>query len=138
MSGYYARKLTQTCFEEDFTRLCVYCVPFTEDELHGFSHHAQRVIIMEPVMQKIKPYMTDEEVIVALRSYDDLGYDDLPGWLKKELQARNIPVPKRSPSELERWETNFDALEHRITNKELTIDDYLKYYQGKRNITDVF
>jgi len=89
-------------------------------------------------MSKIKPYMTNEEVNVALTEFGDVGYDDLPSWLKHELIARGLQFPKREPTDLERWETIMDATEHRIMNKELAIEDYINHYTGKRNYNNVF
>jgi hypothetical protein len=94
--------------------------------------------ICELPMKKIKPYMTNEEVMQELSQYDEYGFVDLPSWLKDEIRARNLPIPKRSPSELEQWETVSDALEHRITNKELTVNDYINKYKHGKDIEHVF
>ena len=83
-------------------------------------------------MNKVKPYMTDEEVNRHLSQYSESGFDDMPDWLRNEIRARNLVYEKRTPSDIEKWETNFDAREHRITNKELTFEDYKdKYLKGK-------
>jgi hypothetical protein len=103
----------------------------------------QRLIKPKPpklvatAMKKIRPYMEDEEVRKALRDYDDLGYQDLPDWLQRELRARDLPHKKRIPTDIEKWETVSDAREHRIINKELNIQDYMDHYQGKRNYNHV-
>ena len=83
-------------------------------------------------MTKVKPRMTNEEVKRHLSEYDELGFDSMPGWLKLELQARNITFEKRRPTDLEQWETVSDAREHRILNNEKTIKDFQdKYIRGK-------
>ena len=83
-------------------------------------------------MNKVKPYMSDEEVSRYLAEYDESGFDDIPNWLQQELKARNLQIPKRWPTDMEKWETVGDAREHRIVNKELTQEDYKdKYFKGK-------
>ena len=83
-------------------------------------------------MNKVKPYMTDEEVNRHLSQYSESGFEDLPDWLRSEIRARSLVYENREPSELEQWETNHYAREHRITNKELTFNDYKdKYLNGK-------
>ena len=86
-------------------------------------------------MTKIKPYMTDEELMKALSEYDEVGFDDLPSWIQDELRARNLTFDSRRPTELEQWETVSDAREHRIVNKELTIKDYLDKYKHGKSLT---
>lgn len=90
---------------------------------------------VQTAMNKVKPYMTDKEVMRELSEFDELGFDDLPSWLKQELRARQLPIPKRFPTELEQWETVSDALEHRIVNKELTIQDYTAKYTKRLSLT---
>jgi hypothetical protein len=86
-------------------------------------------------MFKPTPYMTDEEVSIELLAYDDVGYEDVPAWLRQELESRGMVVPRREPTELEMWDTVKDALEHRIINKELTIKDYLDKYKHGKSLT---
>jgi hypothetical protein len=86
-------------------------------------------------MNKVKPYMTDEEVSRYLAEYDESGFDDIPNWLQQELKVRNLVIPKRQPSELEQWETVSDAREHRIINKELTQQDYVDKYRKGKSLT---
>lgn len=80
-------------------------------------------------------YMTDIEVSVALLDYDDVGYEDVPDWLRSELESRNMLVARRKPTELEQWDTVADAREHRIVNKELTIQDYVDKYKHGKSLT---
>jgi len=80
-------------------------------------------------------YMTDIEVSVALLDYDDVGYEDVPDWLRSELESRNMLVVRRKPTELEQWDTVADAREHRIVNKELTIQDYVDKYKHGKSLT---
>jgi len=86
-------------------------------------------------MNKVKPYMTDEEIKRHLAAYDESGFDDLPSWLQSELKVRQLVFKKRQPTELEQWETVSDAREHRIVNKELTQEDYKDKYMKGRSIT---
>jgi len=120
----------------EYTTYCVWVEPMSDEK-------RQRLIKQKPpklvqtAMKKIKPLMEDEEVREALIEYADLGYQDLPDWLQRELRARDLPHKIRRPTELEQWETVSDAREHRIVNKELNIQDYLDHYKGKRNYNHV-
>ena len=86
-------------------------------------------------MIKLRPYMEDEEVNKHLSEYGELGFDDIPSWLKNEVKARNLIYEKRMPTEMEQWETVSDAREHRIMNKELTQQDYIAKYRKGKSIT---
>ena len=86
-------------------------------------------------MSKMMPYMTDEEIMFELSHYDEQAFDDLPSWLQQELQVRQIPIPKRQPTEIEMWETVSDAQEHRIMNNERTLQDIKDKYLGKLKFT---
>ena len=79
--------------------------------------------------------MSDEEVNRHLSEYGDSGYDDLPDWLRSEVRSRNLLYEKRQPTDIEKWETVSDAREHRITNNELTLQDYKDKYLNGRNFT---
>ena len=80
-------------------------------------------------------FISDEEVRVELRRFDDVGFEDLPEWLQTELKARKLAFGPRSPSPMEIEETKDDALMHRILNKEETLDDLFNYYvKGERHV----
>ena len=81
------------------------------------------------------PYRSDEELIAVLAEFDELGYEDVPYMLRQQLEGRTITFERREPTELEMWETNSDAREHRITNNELTIQDYLDKYRNGKSFT---
>ena len=121
---------------DEYTTYCVWVEPIDDEK-------RQRLIKPKPpklvatAMKKIRPYMEDEEVREALRDYEDLGYADLPDWLQRELRARDLPHEIRRPTDLEKWETVSDAREHRIVNQELSIQDYIDHYTGKRNYNHV-
>jgi len=121
---------------DEYTTYCVWVEPIDDEK-------RQRLIKPKPpklvatAMKKIRPYMEDSEVREALRDYEDLGYADLPDWLQRELRARDLPHEIRRPTDLEKWETVSDAREHRIVNKELSIQDYIDHYTGKRNYNHV-
>ena len=86
-------------------------------------------------MSRLKPYMSDEEVNDHLVEYSDLGFDDLPAWLKTELRIRNLPIPRREATNSEKMVTVFDAREHRILNHELTLVDYKNKYMHAQSLT---
>ena len=121
---------------DEYTTYCVWVEPIDDEK-------RQRLIKPKPpklvatAMKKIRPYMEDEEVREALRDYEDLGYEDLPDWLQRELRARDLPHEVRRPTDIEKWETVSDAREHRIVSKELSIQDYIDHYTGKRNYNHV-
>jgi len=86
----------------------------------------------EFAMSHMMPRMTDEEILTYASEYDENGFESMPSWLQHEMRVRCINIEPRPPTELEMWETVSDAREHRITNKELTIEDYVdKYKKGK-------
>ena len=121
---------------DEYTTYCVWVEPIDDEK-------RQRLIKPKPpklvatAMKKIRPYMEDEEVRRYLRDYEDLGYEDLPDWLQRELRARDLPHEVRRPTDIEKWETVSDAREHRIVSKELSIQDYIDHYTGKRNYNHV-
>tara|TARA_R110000751_G_scaffold50895_2_gene112053 strand:+ start:189 stop:611 length:423 start_codon:yes stop_codon:yes gene_type:complete len=87
------------------------------------------------VMTKTRPYMSDEEVNAYLAEHGELGFDDMPSWLRLEVKARNLIYDSRQPTEMEQWETVSDAREHRIVNKELTQKDFSDKYRRGKSLT---
>jgi hypothetical protein len=83
------------CKPEDYVRYCIWLEPFS-DEYRKARVPTERKLIQTTVA-KVKPWMTDEEVKSMLEEYGELGFDDLPGWLRKELKIRNLGwnVPKK-------------------------------------------
>ena len=120
----------------EYTTYCVWVEPMSDEKRQSLIKQ-QPPKLVQTAMNKIRPYMEDEEVRKALLEYDDLGYQDLPDWLQRELRARDLPHKIRRPTELEQWETVSDAREHRIVNKELNIQDYLDHYTGKKDYNHV-
>ena len=118
---------------EDYSIICIYLTPFTEKQRLSFRKPKPNKVGVP--MTKLKPYMTDEEVNKHLAEYGELGFDDLPSWLRHEILARNLKYDIRQPTEMEQWETVADAREHRITNKELTIKDYSDKYKRGKSLT---
>ena len=54
---------------------------------------------------------SETDIFIALEyEYYNVGFEDLPRWLKQELQW--YKVPSREPTELEMWDTVKDAREH--------------------------
>lgn len=79
------------------------------------------------------PRMTDQEVLSYLNEYDELGFEDIPEWLRNEMKVRCIFIAPRRATEHEREVTIADAREHRIMNNELVLQDYIdKYKHGKQ------
>lgn len=118
---------------DDYIVLCIYHTPFTPKQRAKFVKPKQYRTGVS--MTKLKPYMTDEEVNEHLAEFGERGFDDIPSWLRHEIKARNLIYKKRIATESEQWETVEDAREHRITNKELTIKDYLNKYKRGQSIT---
>jgi hypothetical protein len=75
------------------------------------------------------PYRTDIELAFELTDYDELGYQDIPYMLRQQIESRTLMFKRREPTELEVWETNKDAKEHRHINNERTLDDFKDTYQ---------
>jgi hypothetical protein len=81
------------------------------------------------------PHLSDDQLAMKLTEYDEVGYQDVPYMLREKLESRTLIFRRREPTELEQWETNSDAREHRITNNELTLDDYLDYFKHGKSLT---
>ena len=79
-------------------------------------------------MIKAKKYMSDTEIWLELQEYGDIGYEDMPKWLKNELIARQLTFDTRQPTIQEMLETEQDAKEHRLFNNEMNLDDYKERY----------
>ena len=120
----------------EYTTYCVW-VECMSDETRQRLIKPKPPKLVATAMKKIRPYMEDEEVREALRDYEDLGFEDLPDWLQRELGARDLPHESRRPDDIEKWDTVSDAREHRIVNKELSIQDYIDHYTGKRDYNHV-
>lgn len=86
-------------------------------------------------MSRLAPHFTDDQLAFELMKYDEAAFSDVPENIRTLIIARNMTFDKREPTELEKWETVEDAREHRITNKELTIKDYLDYYRNGKSFT---
>ena len=88
-------------------------------------------------MSKMMPYHSNDHIIKMLGKYDEQTYDQLPHYLKQQLQIRNLYVKRRGPTDIERLEAHTDAKEHRLMNKERTIEDFKdKYLRGKKFLFD--
>ena len=120
----------------EYTTYCVW-VECMSDETRQRLIKPKPPKLVATAMKKIRPYMEDEEVREALRDYEDLGYEDLPDWLQRELIVRDLPHKSRRPDDIEKWDTVSDAREHRIVNNELSIQDYIDHYTGKRDYNHV-
>lgn len=80
---------------------------------------------------------SNKDITIAIERLEDLAFDQLPQELQEEILNRQLTFPTRRPTELEMWETNDDAFEHRLYNKELVVQDYMNHYKGKRKIKHV-
>ncbi len=137
-TGKYLRKLIG-CKDEDYTFVFVFYRPLTQEvkekckcQKNGLGNGLYGG---DFTMSRLKPHMSDEEVNNHLVEYSDLGFDDLPAWLKAELRIRKLPIPRREATNSEKMATVFDAREHRIVNHELTITDYKDKYMHARSLT---
>jgi len=72
--------------------------------------------------------MTNDDVWLHLQEYNDVGYHDMPKWLRNHLEAYDIRFDIRQPTQQEMIETEQDAKDHRILNNELTTDDLMEKY----------
>jgi|TARA_Y100000310_G_scaffold272045_1_gene286817 hypothetical protein len=86
-------------------------------------------------MSLLAPHFSDNQIAYELLKYDEVAFCDVPRWLREQVIARDMHFPRREPTELEMWETVADAREHRITNNELTIQDYLDHYKYGKSFT---
>ena len=116
--------------EQNFSRVCIFTVPFSNKQRHIMKASPKPVIVRDDV-KIVKPRMTDAQVMRYLGNYGDRAYDDLPYWLKQEMKTRKQPYYCRKPTDEEMFDTIRDAREHRITNKELVVSDYIDKYKHK-------
>ena len=82
-------------------------------------------------MPQLMPYMSDEEIAMELWDYAEQSFDDMPHWLRHELQARSITFTRREPTEQEMNETIQDAKEHRQAYNERNVEDFKDKYLHK-------
>ena len=125
------------CQDEDYHLYNLLFTPFTLEQKERIHHKTVTRIVGGKfnMAKKPKPYMTDVEVSNALERYEDMGYDKLPAWLKREMDARQLPIHKRHPDDVDKIIAEPDAREHRIMNKELTIQDYVNKYKRGQSLT---
>ena len=84
------------------------------------------------MLSRLVPYRSDNDIRQLVSQYDEQSFQDMPYWLRETVKARSVTFTRRQPTELEMWETNNDAREHRIMNNEKTLEDYKdKYLHGK-------
>ena len=59
------------------------------------------------VKRKSRMFMTDKEIHNILEDYSELQFDQLPNWLREEIETRRLVLgPSRHPSKSEIEETN--------------------------------
>ena len=122
----------------DFVRYCIFVRAIDNEKLQQKLQNKKLSWIEEynrtaTCVKKVRKPITDKQILRLVDKYEDLGFDDLPSWLQTQLQVRKLDVKPRPPTEIEMWETNSDAREHRILNNELTIKDFMDHYTGKRS-----
>jgi hypothetical protein len=120
--------------DDKYITYCIWTTPFTNEQRKRFTCKPKPKKVIT-AMNKVKPYMSDEEVSRYLAEYNESGFDDIPNWLRQELKVRQLVFKKRQPTDMEKWETVSDAREHRIVNKELTQEDYKDKYMKGKSIT---
>ena len=125
------------CKDEDYLTYSLLFTPFTQEQKERIHHKTVTRTVGGKfnMVKKPKPYMTDVEVSNALERYEDMGYDKLPAWLKREMDSRQLPIHKRHPDDVDKIIAEPDAREHRIMNKELTIQDYVNKYKRGQSLT---
>lgn len=116
------------------------------DNLHGLDYSrycvfVDKVILPKPTTKRKfswdrplrrKLPLSTKQFCHKLSRYNEQGFNDMPKWLRDEFLMRVTYLKPRQPTDIEQWETNSDAKEHRIVNKEMNIDDYhAMYVKGK-------
>ena len=109
-------------------------------ELTAWTHLAlgnkeSATMAIDSTTMYVRPvsFMSPEEINSYLNEHGDNSYEDLPYWLRHELSARQLSWPRRIATSDEYFESQEDARIHRVSNNELTIQDYEDYYTyGKR------
>ena len=76
-------------------------------------------------------HMHTDEIWLELQEYGDVGYEDMPKWLRQELECRDLRFDIRQPTEQEIIETIQDAKDHRLLNNEMTTNDLMEKYHAK-------
>jgi hypothetical protein len=86
-------------------------------------------------MRKIESFISDEELAIVLWDYDEYTYDNLPSWIRQELQYRRML--SRQPTKSEMNEAEADAKHHRITHNERNIQDFKDKYLKQKETNNV-
>tara|TARA_B100000131_G_scaffold280294_1_gene286059 strand:- start:4 stop:318 length:315 start_codon:yes stop_codon:yes gene_type:complete len=71
---------------------------------------------------------TDHEIINEVAKYDENRFYELPGWLKNELQIRNLSFGPREPKPYEQLEASKDERLHKYYNNQLSVQDFHNIY----------
>lgn len=108
---------------EDYVFYCV-IPPIIRDAVKARCRHKPKKRIRREETCAPQMYISNVELADALADYSNHGFDDLPDWIRYELRTRQLTFDTRRPESYERSVTNADLLEHKITNNELTINDY--------------
>ena len=127
----------------DFVRYCIYQAKITNEQRNYLTkpregNWLQKLLRVQTTVKKVKPPMTDKQVLRHVNKRGELGFQALPKWLQKQLEVRDLNIKARPPTEIEMWETISDAREHRMTGyKTKTIQDYLDHYKGVKSYDTV-
>ena len=86
--------------------------------------------IMQKLYKKRKSVKkaTDREIINEVAKYDENRFYELPGWLKNELQVRNLSFGPREPKPYEQLEASKDERLHKYYNNQLSVQDFHNIY----------
>ena len=122
----------------DYVRYCIYQAKITNEQRDYLTkprkgNWLQEAMRNQTTVKKVKPDMTDKQLIRHINRLGEIGFKDLPKWLRTQIKIRNLMFKRRSPTEIEMWDTVSDAREHRVVNKQLTVQDYLNHYRGKES-----
>jgi hypothetical protein len=80
-------------------------------------------------------FLPIDRLFIYLFEYGERGFDDLPQSIQQHLLYDGYMPVAREPTEWEMEEAEKDAREHRIVNKELTIQDLIDKYKHGKSLT---
>jgi hypothetical protein len=122
----------------DYVRYCIYQAKITNEQRDYLTkprkgNWLQEAMRNQTTVKKVKPDIPNKLLIRYINRYGEFGFKKLPKWLQTQIKIRSPIFKRRSPTEIEMWDTVSDAREHRIINKQLTTQDYLDHYRGKKS-----
>ena len=122
----------------DYVRYCIYQAKITNEQRDYLTkprkgNWLQEAMRNQTTVKKVKPDISNKLLIRYINRYGEFGFKKLPKWLQTQIKIRSPIFKRRSPTEIEMWDTVSDAREHRVVNNQLTVQDYLNHYRGKES-----